>query len=76
MLPVDGYYMNVNQVHDEFAAIVTPNEFSSIYEIGVKIEKGKIPIGCMEVYFMDALLYSKRLNNIWPDPFRVAEKVR
>ena len=30
----------------------------------------------MEVYFMDALLYSKRLNNVWPDPHRVAEKVR
>jgi hypothetical protein len=25
---------------------------------------------------MDALLYSKRMNNIWPDPHRVAEKVR
>jgi hypothetical protein len=32
------------------------------------IEKGKIPIGSMEVYFMDVLLYSKRLNNIWPNP--------
>lgn len=66
----------MNEVHEEFAAIVTPYEFSSIYDIGVKIEKGKIPIGSMEVYFMDALLYSKRLNNVWPDPLRVAEKVR
>jgi hypothetical protein len=30
----------------------------------------------MEVYFMDALLYSKRMNNIWPDAQRVADKVR
>ena len=76
VLPENGYYCNINEIHAEFAAIVTPYEFSSIYDIGVKIEKRKIPIGSLEVYFMDALLYSKKLNNVWPDPQRVAEKVR
>jgi hypothetical protein len=40
------------------------------------ISKDKIPIGAMEIYFMETCLYSKKINNTWPSASKMALKCR
>ena len=48
----------------------------TIKQISRWITKDKIPIGAMEIYYMDTCLYSKKINNTWPSARKMAEKCR